>query len=54
MTQWEYKFVKSDDVNYPILLEDDCNDLGENGWELVNFQYTDDLLLMIFKREKRY
>lgn len=59
MIEWEYKVV-----NMPCLfktgagaekmLQEKCEQLGEKGWELVNFQCYDmaSKFMLIFKRRK--
>lgn len=56
MKKWEYKTIrliwafKTEDKD---MLEEKCNELGKEGWELVNFQYYDmsSRCMLIFKRE---
>jgi len=47
--KWEY-LIKGNPGYYHILNEDELNQLGEEGWELVGFSPT--YGVYIFKREK--
>ena len=58
MNKWEYrtiilnvKFKKNNTIK---LVEEECNKLGDECWELVNFHQDviDGLIYLIFKRPK--
>ena len=56
MKKWEYKSIKlvwTFKTADKDMLEEKCNELGKEGWELVNFQYYDmsAKCMLIFKRE---
>ena len=56
---WEYKVINVPAVafkfeNVIVSTQDVCDRMGDEGWELVNFQCFDvsSKLVMIFKRKK--
>jgi hypothetical protein len=58
-TRWEYKVVRSDDLPSNIKAEDRdrlFNELGEQGWEMVNIDWVDtpvsDEFVATFKRPR--
>jgi len=52
MEKFEYKFLQiATDGNWQIQVETLLNKLGDEGWELVNFQLHG-YLSLIFKRKK--
>ena len=62
--QWEHKFVKhleigkSDKVDWTMVAENYLNNLGKEGWEVVNFVVTEvneyeQKLTILMKRPKK-
>ena len=47
MKQWEYKVELLHSIS---MTEDDLNDLGEDGWELVNIYKEDGSWYAVLKR----
>ena len=58
MVKWGYKTIildaKPKKVNTVKSIEEECDKLGEEGWELVNFQNYDlaTKFMLVFKRVK--
>ena len=60
MIKWEYKAVNLG-VTFKTgegamkMIQEECNKLGEQGWELVNFQNYDlaTKFMLVFKRPKQ-
>lgn len=56
---WEYKYtyidVKMSDKKTNLLINEELNRLGDEGWELVNFAMVliDARYAFVFKREKK-
>ena len=56
--KWEYKFVTIDskfsDKKTKVMIEEELNKLGNEGWELVNFDpvCVDARFYFVFKRPK--
>ena len=56
--KWEYKYTfvdtKISDKKTSIILNEELNKLGEEGWELVNFAsaFMDAKYAFVFKRPK--
>lgn len=56
---WEYKYtyidVKMSDKKTNLLINEELNRLGDEGWELVNFAMVlmDSRYAFVFKREKK-
>lgn len=57
--KWEYKYtyidVKMSDKKTNLLINEELNRLGDEGWELVNFAmvFIDARYAFVFKREKK-
>ena len=57
--KWEYKYTyidaKISDKKTALLLNEELNRLGDEGWELVNFAMVliDARYVFVFKREKK-
>ena len=49
MKQWEYKTIWVSSVQFS---EDDLNEAGELGWELVNIYRENSWFYAVFKRPK--
>lgn len=59
MTQWEYKVVNMSCTfktgsGAEKMLQQKCDELGKDGWELVNFQNYDmaTKFMLVFKKPK--
>lgn len=57
--KYEYKVIEVfEDINNQNEIQNKCDKMGEDGWELVNFQSyilfgTTSGFVLIFKREKK-
>lgn len=51
-TQWEYrvKFVRIPKKDATASVTDELNEVGEEGWELVNIVEVGTVLMAVFKR----
>jgi len=57
MTKWEYKFITTDDLEkrgfFKSVKQDEVekyfNALGEDGWEIINVDFTDTTAFIDFR-----